>query len=232
MRNPFMRACLFSFLPIFLLGTGCKKHAAEPLVITPTVNPIAHSVLVYLITPPDKSFNPEYYKAVKSCALNLQNWYKSQLGNKTFILNPVVVDTLTGLHNSAWFNTYNGSFSGTDSYAYYNTLNEMQQLAGANFNTTNYTYFVFVTADFGDETKPKGLAAEGLGIITGLAGKNPNSAIGAAGHALGHALGLPEPGGDANTQAIMSTGFPKYPDCVFVQAEKDSLNASPFLATF
>ena len=129
------------------------------------------------------------------------------------------------------YNSNNGpaiSGSGTI-YAYYNTVYEMRQLLGANFDTTHYTYFVYVASDFPDETKPRGLAAEGLGNITGLCGKSPNSFTGDAGHALGHAFGLPEydPGSE-NSQAIMSTGYPFYPDCILQQPEKDSLNASPF----
>jgi len=226
MQNLFARTFL-SLLASLFLFSSCSKHKSEPVVINPTVNPIQYSVLVYLVTPTDASFNPQYYTAVKSCVLNLQSWYKAQMGNKTFTLNPVVVDTLTGLHNSNWYNSNNGLPVAGDG-PYYNTLYEMQQLLGAKFSTTNYTYFVFVAADFPDETIPRGLAVEGLGIIGGLTSKSPNFAIGASGHALGHAFGLPEPGGIENSQAIMSSGYPHYPNCNFTQAEKDSLSATPF----
>jgi hypothetical protein len=231
MRNLLVLTYISILAGMVFLFNSCSKPDTK-LVINPTVNPIPYSVLVYLITPTDKSFNPQYYTAVKSCALSLQNWYKLQMGNnKTFVLNPVVVDTLTGLHNSTWYNNNNGSFSGNGAYAYHNTLYEMQQLLGANFSTTNYTYFVYVAADFGDETIPKGLAAEGLGNLIGLSGQHPNSWMGAGGHALGHAFGLPEPGGIENPQAIMSTGYPQYPNCILQQPEKDSLNASLFFKT-
>jgi hypothetical protein len=226
MHNLFART-LLSLLASLFLFNSCSKHKSEPVVINPTVNPIQYSVLVYLVTPTDASFNPEYYTAVKSCVLNLQTWYKAQMGNKTFTLNPVVVDTLTGLHNSSWYNSDNGALVGGHG-PYYNTLYEMQQLLGANFSTTNYTYFVFVAADFPDATIPRGLAAAGLGNIVAIAGKSPNPSIGSDGHALGHAFGLPEPGGVENPQAIMSSGFLHYPNCVFTQEEKDSLNATLF----
>jgi hypothetical protein len=100
MRNLRVHTHISLLASLFLLFNNCSKHHSEPLVINPTVNPIPYSVLVYLITPTDASFNPQYYTAVKSCALSLQNWYKLQMNNKTFVLNPVVVDTLTGLHNS------------------------------------------------------------------------------------------------------------------------------------
>src|SRR5215831_18146286 len=123
------KALIGTYASLLLLGTvilfnSCsKKHDAEPpLVITPTVHPIPYSVMVYYITPNDKTFNPNYYKAARSSIQNVQNWYKTQLG-KTFVLNPVIIDTFTSSHNASWFSSFNGdSISGTGSlYAYYNT---------------------------------------------------------------------------------------------------------------
>src|ERR1700674_2254479 len=107
MRKLLIRYILI-LITIFFLFNGCYKHHSAPLVINPTINPIPYSVLVYLITPSDQKFNPQYYTGVKTCALSLQNWYKIQMGGKSFIMNPVVVDTLTGLHNSSWYNSNNG----------------------------------------------------------------------------------------------------------------------------
>jgi hypothetical protein len=233
MRN--LRICAEALLCltfIFLLFSGCKKHdKEEPLVITPTVNPIPLSVLVYLITPSDKTFNPDYYRAAKTAILSLQGYYKTQLGTKTFVLNPVVVDTFTAQHNSTWFNSNNGdSISHSGPYGYFNTKFELQQYLGSKFDTTMYTYFAYVQADFGDETIPRGLAAEGMSNLVGLASKYPDGSTGADGHALGHAFGLPEPA-TQTANGIMSLGYPSYPNCVFTQAEKDTLNLSPFLQT-
>ena len=83
--------------------------------------------------------------------------------NKTFVLNPVVVDTLTGLHESSWFTSDNGpEISGSSAYAYHNVKYEMKQLLGSKFDTSLYTYFVYVPANIRDETIPRGLAVEGL----------------------------------------------------------------------
>src|SRR4051812_17575121 len=119
---------------IFLTGTfilldSChKKNDAEALpVINPTVNPIPYSVLVYLVTPSDKKIDYNYYNAAKSTILKMQSWYKTQMGNKTFVLNPVVVDTLTGLHPSIWYADNNGlEISGKTVYAYNNVKYEMK----------------------------------------------------------------------------------------------------------
>ncbi len=230
MRNLFTTIYFFVITGFCLLNSCSKKHE-EPIVINPTVNPVPYSVLVYFITPTDKIFDPKYYKAAKLCILNLQDWYKTQMGNnKTFELNPVVIDTLSGLHNSSWYSDYHGDSisSSGPAYAFHNTKYEIKQLLGSNFDTTHYTYFVFINADFPDQTIPRGFASEGSSNLEGLSGSYPNSWIGGAGHSLGHAFGLPEVAVE-NPKGIMSTGFTKYPNCVFTQEEKDSLNTSPFL---
>ena len=95
---------------MFILFDSCEKKNDQKSsvnkptapVINPTVNPIPYSVLVYLVTPTDKTIDYNYYNAAKATMQKLQGWYKTQMGNnKTFVLNPVVVDTLTALHESS-----------------------------------------------------------------------------------------------------------------------------------
>src|SRR5436190_19622777 len=135
-----MKSLLAGIYPlIFLAGifffSGCsKKNDTEPPpVINPTVNPIPYSVLVYLVTPTDKKIDYNYYNVAKTTLQKLQGWYKTQMGNnKTFVLNPVVVDTLTGLHESSWYNDNHGpDISGSVVYAYNNVKYEMKQLLGS-----------------------------------------------------------------------------------------------------
>jgi hypothetical protein len=213
----------------FILFDSCQKKndIQPPPVINPTVNPIPYSVLVYLITPTDKKVDYNYYNAAKTTLQKLQDWYKTQMGNnKTFVLNPVVVDTLTGLHESNWYNTNHGLAISGDDYAYYNIKYEMKQLLGSKFDTSLYTYHVFVATSIPDETIPAGLAVAGSDILGSVA--TSNYSIGIEAHALAHALGLPEPA-VPTSNGIMSGGVPKWPNCIFTQEEKDFLNASPFL---
>jgi hypothetical protein len=212
---------------------SCKKknEAEPPPVINPTVNPIPYSVLVYLLTPTDKQINYDYYRIAKTTLLKIQSWYKTQMGNnKTFVLNPVVVDTLTGSHPSDWYSSNNGpEISGTEFFAFNNIKHDMKQLLGSEFDTTLYTFFVYVPSDFPDQTIPRGLAVEGTNNLEGLMGTSSNFFIGMDTHVLAHAFGLPEPAVETSNGIMSATGIPKWPNCVFTQEEKDTLNASPFL---
>ncbi|MET7000030.1 PKD domain-containing protein [Chitinophaga defluvii] len=206
-----------------------KDSITKPVMISP----IDKSVVVYLITPRDQPYNPKYYNILKACVQNLHTWYKTQLGNKTFTLNPLIVDTLRGQHDKVWYNSHNGDFSGSDPrfYGYSNTLYEMQALLGNAFNTTRYTYFVYVAAP-GGGAGATGFCAMGDQDLDGLLGINPenldpNRWIGGGGHELGHAFGLPHPD-NQNPQAIMWTGYTIYPNCILQQEDKNILQASPF----
>ena len=218
---------LISLTGMFILFDSChKKNELQlPPTITPTVNPIPYSTLVYLVTPTDKKVDFNYYDAAKTTLQKLQSWYKTQMGNnKTFVLNPVVVDTLTGLHESGWYNTNHGPEISGDDYAYYNIKYEMKQQLGSKFDTSLYTYFVYVLTSVPDETIPAGLAIGGVDHLANTS----NYTIGLDAHALAHAFGLPEPA-VPTSNGIMSGGISQWPNCIFTAEEKDSLNTSPFL---
>jgi len=232
MRTLLASAYAFIFFAgtFFSLNSCSKKNETPQLpVINPTVNPIPYSTIVYLIKPTDKSWNVDYYNAAKSSMLELKDWYKKQLG-KTFILNPVIIDTLSGLHDAIWYNSNNGDYLGYegDAHAYFNIKYELKQILGTRYDTTTYRYFAFVESDFPEQTLPGSLGVEGEIALEGLTGSNANTWKGSCAHALGHAFGLFDCN-PPNADALMSTGRWKYPNCSILPAEKDSLNVSPFV---
>jgi len=225
-----IHASLFLTCTCFFF-TGCsKKNETERLpVINPTVNPLPYSTMVYLIKPTDQSWNASYYNAAKSSMLEVRDWYKQQLG-KTFIFNPVIIDTLSGLHDAIWYNSNNGDSLGYlgEAHAYFNIKSELKQILGARYDTTMYRFFAFVQSDFPEQTLPGSLGVEGETTLEGLTGSNANSWKGSCAHALGHAIGLYDCN-PPNAEDLMSNGRWKYPNCTILPAERDTLIASPFV---
>jgi len=202
----------------------------DSIVKQVSIPPITNSVRIFLITPTDKPFNQAYYDILKVAALNIQAFYKSQMGGKTFTLNDPIVDTLRGLHNYAWYNSDNGSaISGTDPrfYGYYNTVYEISKLITTNTNL--YTYVFYVAAP-GGGAGATGQAALGDQDLDGLLSEQTSTVkrwIGGSAHEWGHAFGLPHPDNQLGN-ALMWTGYLTYPNCILQQADKDILNSSKF----
>ncbi|RYF92937.1 MAG: hypothetical protein EOO00_06745 [Chitinophagaceae bacterium] len=189
---------------------------------------------IFLITPKDRRFNQRYLDALKMCASSLKDFYRNEMGGKTFVLNNPIVDTLTGLHNADWYNADNGSSSGTMPrfYAFYNTLNEMKQLLGNDFNTNLYMNAVYVAAP-GDGAGIPGFCAMGDQDLDGLLGINPSDNrigrwIGGSGHEWGHGFGLPHPTDPEEQSALMGFGYLEYPNTFLLPADKAVLNGSMF----
>ncbi len=221
----------FTSVKIYNVKLIAYNSAGTDSVVKPvTILPNNYSVRIFLITPTDKPFNKAYYDNLKATALNIQTFYKSQMGGKTFTLNDPVVDTLKGLHTYAWYNSDNGAaISGTDPrfYGYYNTLNEISSLIKT--NTSLYTYIFYVAAP-GGGAGATGQAALGDQDLDGLLSELTNPVkrwIGGSAHEWGHAFGLPHPDNQLGS-ALMWTGYATYPNCILQQADKDILNASKF----
>lgn len=221
----------FALAKIYQVKLVAYNAAGVDSIVKPvTIVPSNLSVRVFLITPADKSFNQAYYDILKATALNIQGWYKQQMGGKTFTLNNPIVDTLRGIHNYAWYNSDNGvATSGTDPrfYGYYNTLNEISKIITT--NTALYTYIFYVAAP-GGGAGSTGQAALGDQDLDGLLGEINSPVkrwVGGSAHEWGHAFGLAHPDNQLGS-ALMWTGYTIYPNCILQQADKDILNASKF----
>lgn len=200
-----------------------------------TINRINKSVrFVYLISN-DKSYNQQMYDSVRSCALSLQQWYRNQMGTKTFVLNNPIVEVYNSTHSSGWFQTNNGTFSGTDSsfFGFNNAREDMFQRVGNDMFNSKYIWVVYYTSlrpGGGGGAGSPGYTFMPQDDLTGLIGLEPTPPsrwVGGAGHELGHAFGLPHPA-NLNSNAIMWTGYSIYPNCILQQEDRDILNANTF----
>ena len=201
--------------------------------------------VIYLV-PSDRQPRAEFPAALTKAANHLQRWYSDQLNGKSFKLHDPVVEIRHSTHDSSWFLT-NSTGSNPSLNLWFNSVADAQAI----FNDPSYIYILYVDiAPAGQATGGAGgVALLHEGDILGILGKHPGTGpsdslvcrwVGGLGHELGHALGLPHPpecdshqvpDSAAACQSLMYLGYLVYPDTHFVQADKDRLNQSPFIAT-
>lgn len=61
------------------------------------------SVAIIYLVPNDEPFDKLLFDAIKRTAPGIQQWYKNQLGGKTYRLNNPIADTIHGSHSSSWY---------------------------------------------------------------------------------------------------------------------------------
>jgi len=183
----------------------------------------------------DREFDPAYFKAVKRAALDIQAWYKSQMGGRTFDLCKGTPEALKSRRQASYFsNNPNGERS--DDWGFYNTFYEMRDLRKADPSKDGYVWVIY-----SDGPGNKGRANPGFAYLPeddllGLVGKHPEQKnpvrwLGGLGHELGHALGLAHPQDTENAGgAIMWAGFysPKS-SWLLTPEDKNILRRSPFI---
>lgn len=207
--------------------------------------------LLYLI-PQDKEFNQVYASALESGVIELQNWFRSQLGGKTFKLRNPIVEVFFTSHPSNW---YSENPQDVEFYlwVYFNLLEGLEELGiGFRINDPNNVWIVYIDADAacgqqaaGGGSKIPYFAAQDL---RGLAGADYNPMcddsgkiynnnyltvgawIGRMGHELAHSLGLAHPVDESSYPLPLLTGVGLYefPSSVLTAEEKEKLISSGF----
>ena len=216
-------------------GRGIARDCADR---TPAV-PVR---LMYLI-PPDRPVRADYALALQRAFENLQAWYTTQLGGATFDLFASQPDTCALPQPAAFY--------GVDPWGKVSADARRcgpVQTGGAQFVWVLYADVVHSC------NAPGRLGAGTLGLtimgredFEGLIGNQPTNDCGftdrsqpgrytgGAGHELGHAFGLQHPPGcdgglascDAN--ALMWSGYSRYPNTYLRDEEKALLRASRFI---
>lgn len=204
--------------------------------------PNLKSVRAIYLVPEDREYRPEYEAAIEHCLLDLQQWYSSKMGGRTFRLSHPIVQVEKTPHVAAWYNENPPDHHAEKkAYAFYNALSDAAVAIGVSEKERNYTWFnvssdyvwiIYIDAPGGSGAGEPGVAVLPQHDLEGLSGNASDSTpvsrwIGGSGHELGHAFGLPHPGID-HKQAIMEDGYAAYPDCTLTDRCLPILDRSSF----
>ncbi len=262
-------------LPVFSQGDSPLKREIDPAAIDPefirkwsydalpeAARPEARTdrrVRVVYLVPSDREIRAEYVSAIEGAFLNLQEFYRAQIGNGyTYMMHPPIVEVIRTQHTAAWYNTNpNGSSS---LWFWNNALTDGFTLSGGRFADPNNRWIYYIDSDnaCGQPIGGNGgVALMSANDLRGLSGGSTLVAscpgdptvspgvqrwIGGAGHEMGHAFGLPHPpgcgtgsinsgcsGGATAENSLMWVGYASYPNTYLLAENKQHLTNSGFL---
>ncbi|AIZ62633.1 hypothetical protein PK28_01160 [Hymenobacter sp. DG25B] len=220
--------------------TGSGREALPPQVR-----------IIYLI-PTDRTYNPTYATAIGNAALHVQSFYQQQMGNtKTFTLREPVVEVYQTPHDAAWYQT-NPNGNNFAQFFYNVAQDGFAAVNGMYYDPQNvYVFYIDAEAACGqcggcggggivvmDSNDFKGLLNLPTTRYCPTDPEPPHYApclyVGRLAHEMGHAFGLPHPPGcddglpTCDYSDLLYLGYVDYPNTYISQAEKDTLNQSPF----
>lgn len=237
-------------------ANGSNLSGGFGSTVTSTSVPSEYIVKPYLVYPADKPVYPEYETAVKNYMSELQAWYKQKVG-KTFYMLPLkVVRSSYSYDIMRCDPNPNDSIPSSDAclkdpkrldgnWGYY--LNKAIH-DGVEKWEEKTAALIFSAGGGGFAGANKypndtGFAITGDWVLEPISGKANDWGIpckysdgwqcaggvpgGSPAHELGHAFGLPHPGGQYADQSIMEW-HGGYPTVGFLPSEVDQLKKSPF----
>lgn len=193
-------------------------------------------VVIYLI-PKDYVFDKKLYSAIRLALPTIQDWYKNQLGGKTFNLNNPIVDTLISDHFS------------TDYLYSQNIFGMVKDEVWARLikRAKNFDQIILTFLPVQLPINAYGIGGEdvngySLALVLGSACRSiVNDSLSAFGnygskvaaHELGHSFGLVH---NTNPETLMwSSNSPvpgnlvyNFPFCYLLDADKDIVRRNPF----
>jgi hypothetical protein len=198
-------------------------------------------VRVLYVIPYDRAFRSDHAVAVQNAMVDLQGWYRDQLGGQTFTLFSLQPE-ICRLPRAA-------EYYASDSWS--KVFMDVQTCAPVSHSLT-FAWVLYVDIVHACNA-PGRLGAGTTGVtmmprqdLDGLVGERyfddcgmeyrypPSRYVGGAGHELGHAFGLPHPPGcdaglsSCDQKALMWLGYITYPNSHLRPEEKELLRASPF----
>ena len=213
------------------------------------------TVRILYASPSDREFRADYSEAVSNAIVDLQSWYRRQLGGVTFSLYEATPE---------WCQMSEPADFYAVGHAWNKVLAGVQHCAPVTRGFSDFTWVIYVDVEedcdeyhrLGDAGHELGRGGQGLTIVAradleGLTnpgeyyhcGEGPYRGtlgrwIGGLGHELAHGFGLPHPPGcdpwaratcdEQETRSLMHVGYTEYPETYLLPSDKEILKNSPF----
>ena len=202
------------------------------------------TVRVLYASPSDREFRADYSEGITNALVDLQSWYRRELGGLTFSLYDVTPQHCRMKEPSAYYARGN---------SWEKVETGVQHCAHARSGDPDFVWVVYADVEEAcDEPYELGAGGGGMTIVPrwdleGVANSDvarycegpqlepPGRWIGGIGHELGHTMGLPHPPGcddrlpTCDESALMSWGYSTYPDTYFRSDDKETLLRSQFI---
>ena len=203
------------------------------------------TVRVLYVAPKDRPFRPEYSEGISNAIVDVQSWYRRQLGGLTFQIYNTTPEWCQMSGDSDYYSRGN---------AWEKVMEGVQHCAPVAWKSGSYVWVLYVDVDEAcDEPHELGAGWAGIAMMPGwdLRGfvnpggyyecdKGPYPGplgrwFGGLAHELAHALYVPHPPGcDAGLPtcdfpALMGYGYTSYPNTYLRFDEKEILFRSPFI---
>ena len=206
------------------------------------------TVRVLYAIPSDREFRADASEAIANAIVDLQSWYRRELGGLTFSIYETTPEVCRMSEPEAYYESGN---------AWARVVEGVQPCAPVQNSHPDFVWVIYPDVEEAcDEPHELGAGGWGLTILPDIEGiTNPGKDfyrcgeqsyfdpigrwIGGLGHELGHALGLPHPPGcdpwdpatcdDLEALSLMHDGYAPYPDTYLLPDDKEILIRSPFI---
>ena len=207
------------------------------------------TVRVIYAAPSDREFRTDASEAITHAIVDLQSWYRRELGGLTFSLYEATPEECRMSQPADSYGT---------GHAWYKVVAAVQHCAPVQHDSSDFVWVIYPDVEESCE-EPHELGAGGSGLtilhrgdLEGVTNPGPyfycdegpydgtlGRWIGGLGHELGHALRLPHPPGcdpwdpatcdDMEALSLMHVGYGSYPDTYLLPDDKEILIRSHFV---